>query len=400
MNSRNRVRAVLEHKMPDRVPLGLGGCETAGLHLLAYSRLNELLAIKNSQPRLDTCMMNAVFEQDVILRMEGDIILLASPRMCSAPLWGEGSGIFWKNQELWGNRYSVPVSEKFSFLEDGSIIWNEERICPPGAQYFDEYQANEFNLDFQVPDPAGYNPPHFLDDKLLRQLEKAAGELYTETEFSICCGETITDLQVHPGGYINHFFLIKEEPDIMHEYLAKSVDAAIAQLKELDQAIGKYTDILSIAHDFGDNRGITIGAESWRTIYKPHYKKLFSKWHEISQMKINLHSCGSIIDILPDLIECGVDIYNPVQISAVGMNAEKLKCRFGSDVIFYGGAYDAQIIAGSAGYEEVYDHVKANVECLKKSGGYIMAGVHNLPGNLPKSHLQALLDAFIVSRDY
>lgn len=117
-------------------------------------------------------------------------------------------------------------------------------------------------------------------------------------------------------------------------------------------------------------------------------------------MKINLHSCGSIASILGDLIECGVQIVNPVQTSAAGMSAEALKQRFGKDVVFWGGGYDAQLIDISSSYGDVYRNVYKNVKILGAGGNYIFAGVHNLPANMPEHHLKAMLDAYRDARDY
>ena len=117
-------------------------------------------------------------------------------------------------------------------------------------------------------------------------------------------------------------------------------------------------------------------------------------------MKINLHSCGSITSILGDLIECGVDIINPVQTSAADMSAVSLKERFGKDVIFWGGGYDAQSINEDASYEDVYRVVYDNVKTLGAGGNYIFAGVHNLPATVPEHHLKAMLDGYRDAREY
>lgn len=402
MTSRERVRAVLDRRIPDRVPFGLGGCETAGLHLLAYEKIKEILNVESKPTRLDTFMLNAIFEQNMLVALEGDIILLASPIMCGSTLWGSGVEKDWKEQLLWGKKFRVPIKEEFINQSDGSMIWKSAggAYCPAGGIYFDIMPNDKFNLNFETPSPDAFNPPAELPDALLRRLEETAKSLYESTDFSICCGETITDLQVSPAGFMGTFMLMKEEPDIMHEFLEKAVNAALSQLRQLEQAIGKYVDILSIAHDFGDNRGITMGSNLWREIYKPHYKKLFSGWKKITNMKINLHSCGSIHEILPDLIECGVDIYNPVQTSAASMDADSIKKEFGKKIIFYGGGYDAQATPKNADYNTVYNIVKKNIETLSCGGGYIFAGVHNLPGDTPKHHLTAMLDAWKDTRDY
>jgi uroporphyrinogen decarboxylase len=187
--------------------------------------------------------------------------------------------------------------------------------------------------------------------------------------------------------------LLVENPDLMKACLEKAVDAGLKQISLLEQAIGRYVDIPSIAHDFGDNRCVSIGTDRWREIYKPFYKRLFQGWHERTGMKINLHSCGSIESILEDLIECGLDIINPVQISAHNMDPENLKTRFGKKLVFWGGDYDAQMTKGR-NYREVYDHVSRNITIFKNGGGHIFGGVHNLPADIPEEHLRAMFDAW------
>lgn len=395
MTSRERVRAVLNHEQPDRIPNGLGGCETAGLHVIAYDKLQQVLGVRREPPRVDTFMTNAVFEPELLRKMGGDILLVDSPRMCPAPLRGEGWEQQWKEQELWGRTFRVPVSEQFENHSDGSISWvSTNTVCPAGACFFDSLQRDDLLADYDFPSPDDYRPPHDFPDGMLRRLENTARALYEETEFSLCMGETITDLQYLPGGMVGGMIYLMERPEEMDEILQKSVEAGLDQLKLLEQAVGKYVDILSIAHDFGDNRCVTIGDPLWRRIYKPYYKKLFQGWKAITGMKINLHSCGAVRSILGDLIECGLDVYNPVQLSGDGMDPAALKEEFGRNLVFWGGAYDTQFYSPTDSYETVYQKVSETIRILSKGGGYIMAGVHNLPPEVPGEHLRALLDAW------
>ena len=114
MTSRERVRAVLEHHVPDRIPNAWGGCETAGLHVIAYQNLQKVLGVPQTPPRLDTFMVNAVFEEEVIQAMEGDVILVDSPRMCRAPIRTPGWEKQWKEQELWGVPSEYPYRKNFA----------------------------------------------------------------------------------------------------------------------------------------------------------------------------------------------------------------------------------------------------------------------------------------------
>lgn len=402
MTSRERVRTVLDGGIPDRIPNALGGCETAGLHLQSYARLQEVLGLPPRPPRLDTFMANAVFETDVVEAMEGDVLLLASPRMCRSRFRGRDSEREWKEQTLWGRTYRVSVRETFRAEPDGTVVWETAggAVCPPGGAYFDAPEPEAFRLDFDVPDPDGYRPSHDLPDDLLRGLEEAARDLYEGTGLSLWLGETIEDLQVQPAGYLGTLMLLREEPGIMHAFLGRAAEAAASQLRQLDQAVGRYVDVLSIAHDLGDNRGVTIGPDLFRAVYEPHYRELFGQWKRTTRMKVDLHTCGAVSDILGDLADCGVDVVNPVQTSAAGMDPQSLKDRFGDRLVFCGGAYDAQSVPRDADPEAVRATVRRNVEVLGKGGGYLFAGVHNLPGDIPAGHLRAMLDGWRDARTY
>lgn len=403
MNARERVRAVLNHKIPDWVPCGLGGCETAGLHVLTYEKLQKSLGVEPKPPRMDTFMCNAVFEPELLKAMQGDILMLASPRMCRSPLLHTGVQGQWKNQQLWGHTISIPVKEHFSQRPDGTMVWESspgKEICPPGSFFFDAPSATDLLQEFDYPDPEDYRPDDDFSDDFLRALEETARYWYEETDFCLSLGETITDLQYSPGGMIGGMVLMMEQPEVMQAYLQKAVDAALKQITLLEQAVGKYVDILCIAHDFGDNQGVTIGDELWRRIYKPYYRQLFQGWHARTGMKINLHTCGSVSSILEDLVACGLDIYNPVQTSAKGMTPEELKKRFGDRLIFYGGGYDCQLLPHDTPAQEVYQKVRQVVGTFKQGGNYIFAGVHNLPADVPQAHLEAMLAAWRDERVY
>ena len=117
-------------------------------------------------------------------------------------------------------------------------------------------------------------------------------------------------------------------------------------------------------------------------------------------MKVNFHSCGSISEIMDDLIECGVDILNPIQTSAANMQADILKKQFGDRLIFWGGAYDAQLIDKNADYDQVYKTVYNNIKIMSNGGNYIFAGVHNLPYDMPENHIKVMIDAYKDARYY
>jgi len=396
MSSRERVRKFLAGQPVDRIPNGLGGCETAGLHNVAYHKMKRVLGVNDPANRVCTFMNNAIFEPSVLEAMGGDVILLAS-RMCPSRFWGPEASAEWKPLQMWNVNLQVAQQWQFRKEADGACWWDERSFCPAGAFYFDPPVASTVGKDFEIkdfPSPRDFNPSHELPDTLLKRLEADAKWLYENTGYAISCGEMIHDLQLRPGGTQSWWMQMVAEPEACHEFLGKAVDAGLAHLRQLDQAIGKYCEMLLIADDMGDTRGITIGPDLWRTIYKPHYRRLFDGWHKSTRMKVSLHTCGSMTDILGDLIECGVDIYNPVQISANQMSPESLKEKFGKKIIFYGGVYDAVSHSAESSDEAVYEAVKRNIQTFSRDGGYLFAGVHNLPPDTPESHLAAMLQAY------
>lgn len=404
MTSRERVRRTLNRQSTDRIPNGLGGSETSGMHLLAYEKLKGILGIESGGNRMSTFMATSLFEPEVLEAMGGDMILLGT-RLSPARFWGKGSAETWKEQMFWGRRFQVAASWQFTDRPDGGIYWEDwDMVCPPGAIYFDEVPSSHadasMNLRGEPVTPDDYCPSPDIPDEKLRALEESARWLYENTDFAIVCGEMPEDFQLSPGGMMNWWMMMAGEHETAHEYLHKACEAGISQFRLLNEAVGKYADVAMIAHDMGDCHGVTVGPTLWREIYKPHYMRLFQSWHQISRMKICLHSCGSIRDILGDLIECGADVINPVQVSATGMEPAKLKKQFGDRVIFYGGAYDAVLNPVDLPAEAVYENVKRNIGIFGEDGGYIFAGVHNIPGNVPDSHIEAILAAYRDSSAY
>ncbi len=381
----------------DRIPNGLGACETAGMHMLAYENLKKILGVTDPTNRMCTFMCNSVFEPAVLEAMDGDMILLNS-KMCPAPFRGPLAEGRWKDLNIWGTTIQVPNEWNFREDADGTFWWGDGMKCPPGGIYFDGVPSGDStsalpNMEDQR-SPEGYKAPHVLTDEYLRELEEVAKWVYESTDYSIVLGETIQDLQDHVGGGTAWWMRMVAEPEACHHFIGVAVDEALKQLKRVDQALGKYCDAMILADDIGDTRGVTCGPDLWRSIYKPHYQRLWSEWKKITPIKSLLHSCGSIIDIIPDFVDCELDMLNPLQVSARGMEPEGLAERFGRDLIFYGGALDCVVTPQPTPDDEVYAQAKRVITALSTNSRYIFAGTHNIPGDTPPGHLQAIMQAY------
>ncbi len=242
MNSRERVRNLLRGKAVDRIPNGLGGAETAGLHIMAYNKLKKVLGVSDPKTRMYTFMTNAVMELSVLEAMKGDIVILNS-KLCPVPLWGYESEKRWKEETFWGKKILVPEQWKFRTESDGTIWWDTYGWkCTSDSIYFDPVpdSNNDIFARKDKPNPDDYNPSHGIVEEKLRSLEESAKWLYENTDYAIQCGETFIDLQLKPGGTVGWWMRLIEEPDVAHEFLDKACQAALSQLKLLDQAVGKY----------------------------------------------------------------------------------------------------------------------------------------------------------------
>ena len=188
--------------------------------------------------------------------------------------------------------------------------------------------------------------------------------------------------------------MLMTEKETCHEMMARSVDASIENLKQLNEAVGDYCLAWGIAaDDSGTQRREFINPDLWAEMIKPHYARLCSWIHENTSWKTYLHCCGSIYNLIPHMIDAGIDILNPVQTSADGMEPERLKDEFGGKLVFWGGGCDTQRILPTASPDEIREHVRERISIFKSGGGYVFTQVHNIQPNVPAENVIAMLDA-------
>ena len=157
-------------------------------------------------------------------------------------------------------------------------------------------------------------------------------------------------------------------------------------------ALGDKVQILHLADDFGTHESLLLSTRMFRTLIMPHYKRGIDWIHQNTKMKVLFHSNGAIFPLIPSLIEMGVDILNPVQITAKGMDPVRLKEAYGNQLVFWGGAVDCQKTLPLGTPEEVAREVEANVKTLAAGGGYVGGAVHNIQPGVPAENVLALFD--------
>jgi uroporphyrinogen decarboxylase len=195
----------------------------------------------------------------------------------------------------------------------------------------------------------------------------------------------------------NFYMLLAGEPKKAHAFLDQMVEFHLASLEHYLKAVGPYVDVVGFSDDLGMQNGPQISPRMYREFFKPRHQRMWRRVKEIANVKVMLHSCGSIRAMLPELIDAGLDIVNPVQISAKGMEAEGLKRDFGTQMVFWGGGCDTQQILPNGSPDEIRSHVKQQVRLLAPGGGYIFNQVHNIQAGTPPENIKIMFEA---AREY
>jgi len=169
----------------------------------------------------------------------------------------------------------------------------------------------------------------------------------------------------------------------------------LATLEKVCNAVGDIVDIVRFGDDLGIDSGPFMAPDIYRRLFKPRHTQLCEYVHKNSNMHTFLHSCGSIYKLIPDLIEAGFEILNPVQTNTVDMEPARLKSEFGEDVCFWGGGADTRHVLNSASPEEVADHVRGRVETFGAGGGFVFNTVHNIMPDVPPENIVSMFDSVL-----
>ena len=190
------------------------------------------------------------------------------------------------------------------------------------------------------------------------------------------------------------------QPALAEALLQRLADAACADLARYLDAVGEYIDIVQVGDDLGTQNGPQLSPRMYRRLVKPYQQQMWQFIKARSGLPVFLHCCGGIYPLIPDLIEAGVDILNPVQISAVGMDPVRLKAEFGRDLVFWGGGCDTQHVLPEGTPAQVADHVRRQIDILAPGGGFVFNQVHNIQANVPPENIVAMLDAALAYGGY
>ena len=408
INSRERILASINHKEPDRVPVDIGSTNMTGISAIAYNNLKNYLGVKEGNIRVyDMVQQLARVEDWFIERFGIDAIDIGSTYLTEDKDWYD--------VELHGIKAQFPIYLQPRYNEDGSyeLVHSDGTIIGRMSKdslvmdqtYYPWLEKYPEKLDLQSYIQAldknlwakGVIPPlsNMGEKRYWRNLRDNVIKLRQETNKIIILCLTMNIFQgTHSFRRMDKFLMDTiRNPTKVEKFVDLQIEFYINALKVVCKYLGDVLDIVTFGDDLGENNGPMISPKTYRKFFKRGHQELCDYIKKHSSMKIFFHSCGSIVKLLPDLIECGIDILNPVQINAKDMDPKYLKENFGDDITFWGGGVDTRNVFNRKPPEEVKKHVKELLEIFAPGGGYIWNAIHNILPDVPPENIIAALEA-------
>ena len=414
MNSRERVERTLNHQQPDRVPLDLGASATTGMHASSVYQLRQ--AFKLDPPGtpvkvIDPYSMLGEIKTDLVDALGIDFVGLFGPRT--------KFGFRNENWKAWtlfdGTPVLIPEAFNTEQEADGSILMYPEGDrsalpsgkMPYGGYYFDaiirQPPIDEAKLDPQD-NLQEFGPISPAD---LAYFEREVGRLYQQTDKAILAsfgGTSFGDISLVPVPGIKHprgirdvaewYMSTATRQDYIYKVFEGQCEIGLANLEKIHKVVGSQVSAVFVTGtDFGAQNGPFISPKTYRELYLPFHRQVNQWIHHNTTWKSFIHSCGSVVKLIPYFLEAGFDILNPVQTLAAGMDPQTLKDHFGERLVFWGGGVDTQKTLPFDTRDEIRAQVRERIRIFGKDGGFVFNTVHNVQACIPVENLLALYQA-------
>jgi len=370
MTSRERVLAALEHRAPDRVPVDLGSSLASTINVTAYRRLREHLGLDTARPPAIWALRSAgvIPDEDVHQRFDTDLrpLILGSP-------------------DAGGDRR---LSEN-SFVDEWGVTWTK----PEDGHYL-ATDGPFYRLDEPtVADLEKHGWPDAADPGRFRGLRERGRQVRETTDCAVVLNLGVGPLHLcqFMRGWAGWLEDLLVNPAFAEGLFERTVDFVVEIAARALEETAEFIDIAWFGDDLGSQRGLLMRPELYRRVIKPQHRRIVETIRRYGR-KAAYHSCGSVYAILPDLVEIGVDVLNPVQVAAAHMDTARMKREFGRDLAFWG-AIDTQRVLSRGTPAEVRQEVRRRIGDLAGDGGYILSAVHNIQAEVPPENVVAMYEA-------
>lgn len=413
--SRERFQLTLEHKNPGKTVIDLGATPISGIHADALAKLRRGLGLEERPVKVEEPLqLLGMVEEDVRQALGIDVVGV-TPGTTMYGFQNEG----WKPWRLQSG-LDVEVPEKFNTTVDEKghtyLYAQGDTSLPPAAKmpkdgfFFDNLIRG--HIDYDLDDEPSGKADFFDDfgvytDEQLRNIEKNCEFYFNNTEYGLIGGGALAgfgDFAMIPGPGNKHpkgirdiaEFMVAHYtfPDYIHEIFEYQLEIGLKNAALFKQATGDKIQAMQISGtDFGIQNGPYMTLESYREFYKPYHKKINDWVHENTNWKTFYHTCGSVVVFLQDFHEAGVDILNPVQCSAAGMDPHMLKEQWGDKFVFWGAGSNTQHTLPFGTPEEVYKESMERLEIFSPNGGYVYNPIHNIQCQTSAENMLAYFQA-------
>jgi uroporphyrinogen decarboxylase len=374
MNSRERVMLALNHQEPDRVPIDLGSTIISSIHRVAYGKVKTLLGMNVEEIKLcDFVQQLPYLDEDLLGRFGVDFRMVQLPAATAPGLTYFEEGDYYAFIDRWGAKLHMP--------KDGGLYfdWVDFPIKAATMEALDHYQ-------WPQPDPLDLN----------LRLREQAKYLYENTDYALVgsgvIGGGIFEQPARVMGLPDFLMALVAEPQFADRLMEQITDIYIESCTNYLEQVGEYLQVFTYWDDVNTQNGWIISPDLYRKVIKPKQRRLVDAIKRKTNAKLFFHGCGAVFDLIPDLIDLGFDIINPVQVSARGMDSKRLKETYGKDIVFWGGGVDTQRVLPFGTPQEVADEVRRRIDDLAPGGGFVFATVHNIQANDPPENIVAAFE--------
>ncbi len=378
-NSRERVLQALHHQEPDRIPIDLGATIVSSIVKKAYIDLKHYLAMPVEKIQMLDYVQQLPYVDDALMeRFGADFRMAQLPAATAAKVDIFEEGNFYAFIDRWGSKLHMPKKDGLYF------DWVDFPIKEATLAELESYP-------WPQPDTAEVNA----------RLGRQAKSLYEKTDYALVgsavIGGGIFEQPARMMGLQNFLMAILSEPKFADRLMGAITDIYIESCNNYLDQVGQYIQVFTYWDDLTGQNGWIIHPEIYRKMIKPKQKRLVEAIKKKTDAKLFFHCCGAARSLIPDLIEIGFDILNPVQVSANGMNTRELKAEFGKDLVFWGGGVDTQRVLPYGKPQDVIDEVKRRIDDLAPGGGFVFAAVHNIQAFVPPENI---VEAFETALQY
>jgi len=374
MKPRERVALALDHREPDRIPIDLGGSICSSIHTSAYVELKRYLEMDVEEVRLvDYVQQLPYLDEALLARFGVDFRMVQLPAATAPGVEIFEEGDYYAFVDRWGSKLHMP--------KDGGLYfdWVDFPIKEATMEALDGYA-------WPRPDPPAYNA----------RLREQAKALHEQTDYALVgsavIGGGIFEQPARTMGLENFLIALVTEPEFADRMMGQITDIYIESCENYLEQVGEYLQVFTYWDDLNGQDGWLIAPDIYRRVIKPKQRRLLEAIRRKTDAKIYYHGCGAVFDLIPDLIDLGFEILNPVQVSARGMDTRRLKEEYGRDIVFWGGGVDTQRVLPFGTPGEVADEVKRRIDDLAPGGGFIFAAVHNVQALVPPENIVAAFD--------